>query len=1048
MGAPDPRSGALEATASEKLFAAGAGHWAFRPVVQPALPERTKELRSPVDAFIADALKDKGLSGSPRADSRTLVRRVYIDLTGLPPPMAEVEAFAAACSAGPAAGQAALAALVDQLLAAPAYGERWGRHWLDVARYADNMGAIFNNKTDYPYGFTYRDWVVRAFNEDLPYDRFVQEQLAADLLPQQAGDNRALCALGFLTLGRRHDGQVDDNVYDDRIDVICRGLMGLTVACARCHDHKLEPVTSVDYYALYAVLRSSKEPEVYPELVPQPDSPSRQDYLVVRDRQLEAHATALMAGAEGALAAMRAAVGAYLLAAHDAGLKTTSASGTVKGDILAKRKLQELVHNQLVGDYQAWVVKQPAVFAPWLAFAALGAADYSAQAADLCARFAANADHALHPLVAAAFAGAPPADLAAVAARYDALFAAPLAGWRIKAQGALVAARSLRENERALGVKELDHALLERLLAVDQAVTLDDAPAEALRQLLIAEHSPFRIKRDELGNGNLFVETSKQELGKSTAALSELDAHPGAPLRAMALHDDQPYDGKVFVRGDPAKPGAPAPRRFLSILGGPDRPTFPAKASGRLELAQAITSPGNPLTARVLVNRVWQWHFGDGLVSTPSDFGLRGQAPSNAQLLDWLAADFVAHGWSIKRLHRQIMLSDAYQQASTGALPAGAPGRPGRDGAARARAGASGPEADPENRLLWRMNPRHLEFEAFRDAVLAVSGRLDPALGGRPVDLAASECVRRTLYGFIDRKTLPNLYRSFDFPDPNFTAAQREHSALTPQALFLLNSPFIIGAARTLAATADQGHPEPAAKVHALYRLILAREPDAHEIERALSYLARYPAHDVVMPEVSDWKYGFGEFDPASQRVTAFTALTRFTDQRLRGGKVGGTDVSGLEITSDGGKPATAKALIRRWTAPCDGAIDIYAELVATKKGGGGVVCRLVSSSGGLVGEWSAASSDTLTLRNGVRVARGDTLDFLTISQDKQADESFVWAPTITMPGLAMPGMPSLAMRWDARSNFMDPDKLPQPIGPWEELAQVLLLSNEFACAD
>ncbi len=1049
MGAPDPRSGALEASASEKLFAAAASHWAFRPVVQPPLPETTRDARNPIDAFIGAALTAQGLSPSARADSRTLVRRVYVDLVGLPPPLAEVEAFADACRGSPAAGQAALAALVDHVLASPAYGERWGRHWLDVARYADNMGAIFNNTTDYPHGFTYRDWVVRAFNQDMPYDRFVQEQLAADLLPQTAGDNRDLSALGFLTIGRRHDGQVDDNVFDDRIDVICRGLMGLTVACARCHDHKLEPVTSVDYYALYAVLRSSKEAEVYPELVPQPDSPARQGYLAARDLRLEAHATALMAGAEGALFALRAQVGAYLLAAHDAGLKKTYDSGTVKGDILAKRKLQEVVHNQLVGDYATWVVKQPAVFAPWIAFAALSAGDFAAQAGPLCARFAANADQALHPLVAAAFAGAPPVDLAGVAARYDALFGLPLAAWRLQAQGALVAARAVREEERALGTKELDRKLLERLLAVEQEVRLDDAPAEALRQLLTAEHSPFRIKPDELGNGNLFAETSKQELNRSATAITELDTLPGAPLRAMALHDDQIYDGKVFVRGDPAKQGAPAPRRFLSVLGGPDRPAFPAKASGRLELAQAITSPDNPLTARVLVNRVWQWHFGEGLVRTMSDFGLRGQPPSNPALLDWLAADLVAHGWSLKRLHRLIMLSDTYQQASAVAPPAaGAAARAGRDGAARARAPRSGMEIDPENRLLWRMNPRRLEFEAFRDAVLAVSGRLDPALGGRPVDLASGECARRTLYGFIDRKTLPNLYRSFDFPDPNFTAAQREHSALTPQALFLLNSPCIIGAARTLAAAADQGHGDPAAKVRSLYRQILARDPGAHELERALAYLARYPAHDVVMPEVSDWKYGFGEFDPASQRVTSFTALTRFTDQRLRGGTIGGADVSGLEITSDGGKPATAKALVRRWTAPCDGAVDIYAELVATKKGGGGVVCRLVSSSVGLLGEWSAASSDTLTLRNGVQVKRGDTLDFLTSSADQKADESFVWAPTITMPGLAMPGMPSMAMRWDARSNFMDPDKLPQPIGAWEELAQVLLLSNEFACAD
>jgi mono/diheme cytochrome c family protein len=610
MGAPWPKSDKVadDADAWKK-------HWAFQPVKHAAAPavKDTNWPASPIDFFVLAKLEAKGWKPAPEADRRTLVRRVYFDLLGLPPTPEEVDAFVKDTTTD------AYAKLIDKLLASPHFGERWARHWLDVARYADERGYVgVNVDRVYPYAYAYRDWVVRAFNEDMPYDRFVLDQLAADQLVTGA-DTRDLAAMGFLTVGRRFLNNTHD-IIDDRIDLVCRGLMGLTVGCARCHDHKYDPIPLKDYYSLYGIFASSDEPEELPMLLPSPGGPERQ--------------------------------------AFEAELK----------------KLQD-----------------------------------------------------------------------------------ELAKW------------------------DQDHA-----------ETKKNRPRE------------FREKRKPLEN----------KIKKLKAS------HAGAPPHGMVMVDrPKPLNPQVFLRGNPNNRGPEVPRQFLEVLAGPERKPF-AKGSGRLEMARAIASKDNPLTARVMVNRIWLHLFGAGLVRTPSDFGLRSDPPTHPELLDHLATRFVEDGWSTKKLIRAILLSKTYRQTSDNPQASVAQ------------------SVDPDNMLLWKMNRRRLDFEAMRDGMLAVAGRLDPVIGGRSVPLLTPPLSRRrTLYGFIDRQNLPGVYRTFDFASPDTHSPYRFTTTVPQQALFLMNSPFLAEQAKHLASLPQVANGGNAERITQLYRLILVRTPSDAERARTLRFI-------------------------------------------------------------------------------------------------------------------------------------------------------------------------------------------------------------------
>jgi hypothetical protein len=408
------------------------------------------------------------------------------------------------------------------------------------------------------------------------------------------------------------------------------------------------------------------------------------------------------------------------------------------------------------------------------------------------------------------------------------------------------------------------------------------------------------------------------------------------------------------------------------------------------------------------VNRVWAWHFGEPIVATPSDFGFRGDKPANQPLLDHLAAWFMENGWSFKRLHRHIMLTAAYQRAD------------------------------------FPMRP--LDLEPFRDSLLAVTGRLLSDRYGKSAKVA--ETTRRTIYGFVDRKTLPSLYRSFDFPDPNFSAPRRSRTALTPRALILMNSPLLTDSAKALAATLTKELPDETSRIEELYRRVFQRQPGDREMQRAHDYLAAYPQHDLVHPESQDWQYGYGDFDAAAKKLKAFSPLKAFDGKAFKGTlKTADGKPSEVKVDAMGGDPGLTPALssIRRWIAPLDGEINITAELTHTDAKTEGVIARIISSRNGELGEWKAKAQSVCTDLSKVPVKKGDTLDFIVSSQSDKNAGPYQWSPSIIVPGTNMPGMPGMAQRWDARVDFADPNKPAKPLTAWEELCQALLLSPEFA---
>jgi hypothetical protein len=766
-------------------------HWAFQPI-RPALPPtRTREpADSPIDAFIRAGLTPRGLSLSPPAPRRTLIRRAYFDLIGLPPTFAEIEAF----ERDPAPD--AFARAIDRLLASPHYGERWGRHWLDVARYADTKDGVlmFGDDRVRPYAYTYRDYVVRAFNEDVPFDRFVHEQLAADLIEPKVEPWR-LAALGFLTVGRLFDNNIHD-VLDDRIDVVSRGLLGLTVSCARCHDHKYDPIPTADYYSLYGVFAACEAPLELPLLEQPVKPPAVEAQLAAKRKEAQKFLDSQYALLQEAA---RQRVKDYLI--HVA----TTSPDPLETAIFFLSLRPEDLRPQMVARWRRLLAQQAQpdhpVFGPWHDLMQLSKADFASQAE------------------------------------------AVVEQWRDRPRGtgskqlnsrvwdALKHAHCTSRADVARIYGELLQAVYEESKKASTPRSAEDAQ---LLALVVGADSPFYFPK-----GRTREYMSRGEKDQYGGILQELDrvavkAADAAP-RAMVLNDsDEIAEPRIFVRGNPAQPGARVPRQFLAVAGPRRQPV--THGSGRLDLARAITAADNPLTSRVIVNRVWMHHFGEPLVETPSDFGLRCKPPAHPELLDYLAATLQADGWSLKRLHRLIMLSQVYQQASLD--------RPEcrRD--------------DPDNRLLWRMNRRRLDLEAMRDTLLALSGRLVHRLGGRPVDGVGDPANRRrTLYGLVDRQNVPGLYRAFDFASPDQSAERRPQTTVPQQALFGMNAPFMLEQARallTVPEVIEETNPE--RRVMALYRRIVGRRPDADEVRLALTFVKAAEDHRPEPARLDPWQ--------------------------------------------------------------------------------------------------------------------------------------------------------------------------------------------------
>ncbi len=825
QGAPWPAA-AAGPSALAKAASEAAKHWAFqalRPVVPPAV-KASSGVQAPLDAFVAAKLEGAGMTMSPPASKHTLIRRATLDLWGIPPTPAEVAAFVADLSPD------AFARLVDRLLASPRYGERWGRHWLDVARYADTKGYVFTQDRRYPYAYTYRDYVIAAFNSDLGFDQFVVEQIAADQIVG-GKDRGALAAMGFLTVGRRF--LLDQNeIIDDRIDVVSRGFLGLTVTCARCHDHKFDPIPSEDYYSLYGVFASSVEPAELPMLADPAANPRFAEYQKKLAAVTKVRDDYVAARREEFSLEMRAKLSQYLKAAQSVNFepRDRKLDEQARAGGLNSRRLRGVI--AIWRKHVSTVDAKDPVFGPWRAFAALPAEEFKTKAAELQKALAAPAAPqkekaaAVHPLVAKiVLASPPPASMSEVVERYVTLLGELENRWK-------------------------DHAAKSKAPA---PAVLPEAEWESLRRAVFEGGGALALNMD--GMRFILDQGQRGQFEKLNGAIQQLNAtDPASPPRAMVIYDAaQPVNPHVFLRGNPGRPGAAVPRRFLKVLSSGDRPAF-QKGSGRLELAQAIASKSNPLTVRVLVNRVWMWHFGKGLVGTPSDFGLRSDPPSHPELLDYLASEFIASGWSIKALQRRIMLSATYQQQS----------EPRPLELAR----------DPENRLLWRFNRQRLDFESMRDSVLAVSGSLGPYFGGptTPIESPAFD-TRRTLYGFIDRQNLDGVYRTFDFAVPDATSPRRFVTTVPQQALFLMNSPFLHEQARRLSRevlsepTARNGE-NAALTVNRLYQRVLGRLPEGDELALATAFIRNQSGSSA-----GGWKAGQG---PSSEpQLTAWEQLSQ-----------------------------------------------------------------------------------------------------------------------------------------------------------------------------
>ena len=983
MGAPDSRTGgAAKINLYEIDKANAAKHWAFLPIFPPREPkvdDAQHWAKTPVDHYILSHLRSEGLTPSPMADKVTLIRRASFDLTGLPPTLKEVDDFVADNS------ENAFSNVVARLLASPRYGERWGRGWLDVARYADTKGTAGNAEPRYLNSFTYRDYVIKAFNDDLPYDRFLLEQIAADKLP---GENKsALAALGFLTLGNRFNNNSDD-IIDDRIDVICKATLALTVNCARCHDHKFDPIPTQDYYSLHGVLNSCYEP---PDGLPI-QSPEDNKLYPKFKKELETRETELRNFRQQTRAEIKLDLisksGQYLLALaefHDPTNKFP------KERIFASHNLNRRWAGGWEASLEPGRQAHARIFAPWTELAALNEFEFPAKVAEVAAKYrATSVASPVNPLVAQLLSP-PPASLSKLAARYATLFMDVEKRWQT-----LVAEQTRNKNSEPTAFPDLN--------------------LEELRQLFYDSRSSLFV--DEQLVTDTFNRSDKIR-GKNQAlekAINDLKAtHPGAPLRATVLVDkDDPRDSPVYLRGNPGSRGPSAPRRFLAILSGDDRPSF-RDGSGRLELARAIASEDNPLTARVMVNRIWLGHFGEGLVRTPNDFGMRSEDPSHPELLDYLAWVFMEQGWSIKKMHQLIMLSSVYQQSSE-----------------------DNPQyavRDPNNCWLWRMNRRRLDFEAFRDTILAVGGKLDLTMGGRPVKLDATPySERRTVYGLVDRSNLPTMYRAFDFANPDLSTGKRDLTTVPQQALFLMNSPLVVEQAMNLVRRPDfTAQANTQERVRLLYRLIYQRYPNRAELRLALTYLqAESALPKAPIPGESPWDYGLARFDPNSKRVSSFRRMAQF-------GRGAWVEPSGANLTAVGGyvPPFSSDALVRRWTSPVDGVFSIQG--VLNHSGSGGVHVRIVSSQSGELGKWNASDGTTSVSINSIAVTEGDTIDFMVECQNKSQGENFMWSPIIR---LTKPPPGAVKTEWNAQNDFSG--SVRRHLHVWEKFAQVLLETNEL----
>ena len=827
-GNKPPVEGSFDLSARAKAL------WSFQPIRRPTVPEfriPNSEFRNPIDAFLRAKLSDKGLSFAPPAERRVLVRRVYFDLIGLPPTPAEIDSFLKDESPD------AYEKLVEKLLASPHYGERWGRHWLDLVRYAETFGHEFD--PEIPDAWRYRDYVIRAFNADVPYNQFLAEHLAGDLLPNPRRNpkdrsNESVIGTGFWFFHEAKHSPVDSRAdqadrIDNMIDVFGKSVLGLTLACARCHDHKFDPIATKDYYALFGVLTSSRFDRA------EIDDPTEAGKLLDELRRL----------------------------------RTDLASGGRQPPVSSNQQGADAPRSPS-NDWRSRATPFERFDAGWRTRWDASGLAFRPEAGDAFPHSGREAGKLVGALRSPTFT---------IDKRYLVVRAA---GQHARARVVLNGLQLIQAPIYGGLAQAVNHGADIRWVVFDLQMwkgqqayleLLDDGPGfVAVTEVWFADAPPPAEPGTKVPTPDLPPNPDDPEAKKLVARIKELEAKLPEARRTPAMRDGTAVNERVFVRGSHKSLGVEAPRAFLEAFGNTP---FAGPGSGRLELAKAITDPTNPLVARVLVNRMWKHHFGEGLVRSPDDFGNQGQPPTHPELLDWLAAEFVnptpsggreppesgprgadtpRSGWSVKHLHRLMVLSTAYRQSSR-ATP---------DQAAKATT------ADSLNKLLHRQNVRRLEAEAIRDTILFVSGRLDRAMEGPGVPPYLTEHQvgrgrpaqsgpldgngRRSVYLQVRRNFLNPMFTAFDYPTPFTTIGRRTTSNVPAQALVMLNNPFVLQQAELWAKRVlAEPNRTPAERIRGMYEAAFGRLPTKDELAAAAEFVADRAAEYGAPDHLKAW---------------------------------------------------------------------------------------------------------------------------------------------------------------------------------------------------
>ena len=1106
-------------------------HWAYEPPTRPELPAVTdgRWPRNAIDNFVLARLEKEGLKPSPETDKATLLRRVTLDLTGLPPTPAELESFLSDNS------PTAYEERVEQLLKSPHYGERMAMQWLDLARYADTHGYHIDSLREM---WHWRDWVINAYNNNMPFDQFTIEQLAGDLLPNATLQQQIASGFNRNHMINFEGGAIPEEYQNeyviDRVDTTGTVWMGMAIGCARCHDHKYDPIKQKEYYRIYAFFNAIPEKGLDGSrgnarpflLLPSSDQENQlnelKQMIAAKEKLLPEKPIAELGETwqKTRLSTLSQAPKDGLLANYEFDGFLADTSGNYQHAKVIKGQMAYNVgpirrSGELDGESQVEFARTNAI--DWNHPFSVGLWANPAQISigrkdiGLLHKSSEGEDRRGFELFYEEVQKMPrfrrgsrlvvrlvhqwPGSTIQIRTQQPVMLemwhnyavtytgSRKASGLKIYIDGKPVETETLQDNltgtlqvadglqignkkiasgfkgfiddlrvyGRALTPAELDMLALHypiRIILTDladkpflwvdllkqEAALLEEPGVEKPKES--KEDLELKALRTKVAEYFLTYD-APQEIKQAYVEWKELNAQKTAleeqvPSTMVMREAKKPRDSFVLTRGDYRNHGEKVQPAVLTWLA-----QMPKEVPlNRLGFAKWLVDPLHPLTARVAVNRYWQNYFGIGMVKTSEDFGSQGEMPSHPELLDWLASEFMRHGWSTKWLQRTIMQSATYLQSS----------QPQANAADLAQA----QERDPDNRLLWRMNPHRLSFEQFRDTLLAISGELDNKMGGKGADLLG---FRRSVYAQVDRQFLPSMFNVFDFASPDFHSSQRSETTSPQQALFALNSPYLADRARKIAAQIQDEASTPEARAIGAYQHVLRRDPTPTEVQAATQFLAAAMAEsadDTLAAETKAWSYGYGEVDVKTGLVKSFQPLPHFTGAAWQGGSLWpDTSLGWAQLTAKGGHPGNddKHAVIRRWTASTPGTISIKSEIAHQESSGDGVCCWIVSSRGGMLKSDSVYNKSKELEVDSLAVETGDVVDFVVDMGKNLDSDQFTWIPTIAAARGQSSGGASSSDQpratWNSENDFPRVRLL-----PLEQLTQLLLISNELMFVD